>query len=180
MKTHGKKIEKGQTMVLLILGLFAFVAILALVLDGGNAYAAKRQAQNAADSGALAGAAYMCKNHDETGGITTAESYAVSNGMVNPPEVFASLSSATVVVTATIQRDTFFAGIIGYPEVAPVAEAEARCKTPVGMGALPVAWECRSTVVGGMNVPGEDCAQKTIEDCDNDPYDLDCTYVLMD
>jgi hypothetical protein len=122
----------------------------------------------------------MCKNHDESGGITTAETYAVSNGAVNPPDVYASLSSATVVVTATVQKDTFFAGIIGFPQVSPVAVAEARCKTPVGMGVLPVAWSCRSTVVGGMNVPGQDCAQKTILDCDNDPYDLDCTYVLMD
>ncbi len=172
--------ENGQSLVLVSLGLLAFVAVLALVLDGANAYAAKRQAQNAADAGALAGAAYMCKNHDEAGGITQAEAYAMMNGALNPHDVYASLSTGTVAVTATVQKDTFFAGLIGFPQVSPVAVAEAACRPPVGMGVLPVAWACRSTIVGGMNVPGEDCAQLTINDCDGDPYDLNCTYILMD
>jgi hypothetical protein len=173
--------ERGQTLVIFVLGLFAFVALLALVLDGGNAYAAKRQAQNAADAGALAGATYMCRYKDEDGGISTAEEYAVLNGAVNPPDVFASLSAGSVVVTATVQKDTFFAGLIGFPQVSPVAIAEARCKTPMGMGVLPVAWACRDTVLGnGVIIPGADCAQKTIDDCDGDPYDLNCTYILMD
>jgi hypothetical protein len=172
--------EKGQSLVLVALGLLAFVAILALVLDGGNAYAAKRQAQNAADAGALAGATYMCKNHDVAGGLTTAQTYAIANGAEDPPEVYASLSSGTVVVTATVTKNTFFAGVIGFTQVSPRAVAEAACRPPIGLGVLPVAWACRSTVVGGMNVPGEDCAQIKIADCGGNPYDLDCTYVLMD
>src|SRR4030042_3928823 len=180
MNTQWLKSEKGQTLVLLVLGIVAFIAILALVLDGGYAYASKRQAQNAADAGALAGATYMCKNKDEAGGISTAEDYAVANGAVDPPEVYASLSVGTVVVTATVEKDTFFAGLIGFPQVRPRAVAEAACKPAVGMGVLPVAWACRPTFVGGMNVPGEDCAQKLIDDCGGDPYDLDCTYILMD
>jgi hypothetical protein len=180
MNSRWIKSENGQSLMIVVLGLFAFVAILALVLDGGNAYAAKRQAQNAADAGALAGATAMCRDHSESAGETAAKAYAISNGAVNPPEVDASLSSATVVVTATVTKDTFFAGVIGFPQVSPVAVAEAACKTPVGMGVLPVAWACRATVVGGMNVPGEDCAQKTIDDCYGDPYNLNCTYILMD
>ena len=180
MKTKRLLSERGQTLVLVVIGFLAFVAILALVLDGGNAYAAKRQAQNAADAGALAGATYMCKNHDETGGIVQAEAYAVSNGALNPPDVTASLSAGTVVVTATVEKDTFFAGVIGFTEVRPRAIAAAACRPAVGMGVLPVGWACRATVVGGMNVPGEDCAQKLIDDCDGNPYDLNCTYLLMD
>jgi|WetSurSiteA1Bulk_404760.scaffolds.fasta_scaffold05596_4 hypothetical protein len=180
MKIKKPKYEKGQTLVVFVLGFFAFVALLALVLDGGNAYAAKRQAQNAADAGALAGATYMCRYTDEAGGISTAEDYAVLNGAVDPPQVFASLSTGTVEVTATVQKDTFFAALIGYPQVTPRAVARAVCKTPVGMGVLPVAWACRSTVVGGVIVPGMDCAQLTIDDCNGDPYDLNCTYILMD
>jgi hypothetical protein len=183
MKTKGFLYEKGQTLVVFVLGFFAFVALLALVLDGGNAYAAKRQAQNAADAGALAGATYMCKYKDEDGGRNTAEDYAVKNGAVDPPQVYVSLSSGTVEVTATVQRDTFFAGLIGYPQVTPRAVAKAACKTPVGMGVLPVAWACRATVEGGKGLPGVDCAQKTIDDCTGEPYDkndLGCTYILMD
>ena len=48
------------------------------------------------------------------------------------------------------------------------------------MGVLPVAWACRPTVVGGIILPGVECAQLKIDDCDGDPYDLDCTYILMD
>ncbi|MFZ2098353.1 MAG: Tad domain-containing protein [Anaerolineales bacterium] len=180
MKAHKIIPENGQSLVIIALGLVAFVAMLALVLDGANAYAAKRQAQNAADAGALAGATYMCKNHDMAGGINQAEIFAVNNGAVNPPEVYASLSAGTVVVTATVERNTFFAGVIGFDQVTPRAVAAAECRPPVGMGVLPVAWACRSTVVGGMNVPGEDCAQKIIDDCGGNPYDLNCTYILMD
>jgi hypothetical protein len=181
---HSKIRENGQSLVIIALGLVAFVAILALVLDGANAYAAKRQAQNAADAGALAGATYMCKNHDQAGGIAQAQDYAVNrNGAANA-QVYASLEAGLVVVTATVQRDTFFAGAIGFPEVTPRAVAAAECRPPMGMGVLPVAWACRSTVVGGMNVPGEDCAQLTIDDCGGEPYqgtpDLGCTYILMD
>jgi hypothetical protein len=174
-------LERGQNLVLVALGLVAFVAILALVLDGANAYAAKRLAQNAADAGALAGATYMCKNHDVAGGKSEAEKYAEENGALHPPVVSASLSTGTVVVTATVQRNTFFAGVIGFSEVRPRAVAAAECRPPVGMGVLPVAWACRSTVVGGMNVSGVDCAQILIDNpiCDG-PYDLDCTYILMD
>jgi hypothetical protein len=181
MNPQRLKKEYGQSLVIIALGMIAFIAILALVLDGANAYAAKRQAQNAADAGALAGATYMCKNHDEAGGVDQAEIFAVKNGAVNPPDVYASLSAGTVVVTATVERDTFFAGVIGFDQVTPRAVAAAECRPPVGMGVLPVAWACRDTVVGnGIVVPGVDCAQKTIDDCNGNPYDLNCTYILMD
>ncbi len=55
MNAIGLISERGQTLVLVSLAFLAFVAILALVLDGGNAYTAKWQAQKAADAGALAG-----------------------------------------------------------------------------------------------------------------------------
>jgi Flp pilus assembly protein TadG len=185
MNTYKITSERGQSLVLLALGLVAFVAILALVLDGGMAYASKRQAQNAADAGALAGATTMCKTKSVDAGVAAAISYAISNGADEDPEpqVVASLSNATVQVTATVTKDTFFAGVIGFPQVSPVAVAVAACKTPVGMGVLPVAWACRATVEGSMGLPGVDCAQKTIDDCTGEPYDtqdLGCTYILMD
>jgi hypothetical protein len=42
MKFHRILREFGQSLVIVALGLVAFIAILALVIDGGNAYAAKR------------------------------------------------------------------------------------------------------------------------------------------
>jgi hypothetical protein len=179
MNSRWIKSENGQSLMIVVLGLFAFFAILALVLDGGNAYAAKRQAQNAADAGALAGATAMCSKHSKSAGETAARTYAVSNGAVDPPEVDASLSSATVVVTATVTKDTFFAGLIGFPQVSPQAVAEAQCRPPVGIGVMPIAWACRPPVVGGIIVPGVDCAEE-LGPCGTGVQGLACTYIMMD
>jgi len=176
---YRKTRERGQSLVIIALGIMAFVAILALVLDGANAYAARRQAQNAADAGALAGATYMCKNHDQAGGALQAQTYAVTNGAVDPPQVYASLDAGLVVVTATVQRDTFFAGAIGFSEVTPRAVAAAECRNP-GAGVLPVAWSCRATAEGGVIPPGEDCTMKVNPDPENDPYDPAYMYIIMD
>lgn len=183
MNEHKIISERGQSLVIIALGLFAFVAILALVLDGANAYAAKRQAQNAADAGALAGAQYMCANlntdpdiYNNT--VSTANYYAGLNGADDPADVDPNLTAATVVVTAKVTKNTFFAGVIGFPQVSPVAVAEAACQNP-GAGVLPVAWSCRATAEGGIILPGDDCAQK-IKPPNADPYDLDYTYVVMD
>jgi hypothetical protein len=52
------KRERGQIMVLVALGLVGLLGFTALALDMGMAYADRRQAQNAADAAALAGARY--------------------------------------------------------------------------------------------------------------------------
>jgi hypothetical protein len=126
----------------------------------------------------LAGAEYLCKHRNETGvlsqAIATAEDYAVSNEAVDPPIVSANLSNATVSVTATVTRTTFFAGVIGYNEVSPQAVAEAACKPP-GIGVLPVAWSCRENVVGTVTCTEDIGPCRTT----GDPKGLDCTYVLM-
>ena len=46
--------NKGQSLILVTLMLIALIGMLVLILDGGNAYLKRRQAQSAADSGALA------------------------------------------------------------------------------------------------------------------------------
>jgi hypothetical protein len=80
-----------------------------------------------------------------------------------------------VIVTATVTKDTFFAGVIGFDQVSPVAVAEAECRAPA-VGTLPVAWSCRENVVGEVT-----CAED-IGPCrtTGDPTGLNCTYVLMD
>ena len=185
MKFHKMKREFGQSLVIVALGLVAFVAILALVIDGANAYAARRSAQNAADSGALAGAQYMCQHINEAGvtqaAIQIAQEYAGYNDADDYAAVYASLSEATVIVTATVTKDTFFAGVIGYDTISPRAVAEAACRNP-GAGVLPVAWSCRATADEGIIAPGEECAMKINYDPDTDPnrYNPENLYILMD
>jgi hypothetical protein len=181
MNSNRLKSERGQSLVIVALGLIAFVAMLALVLDGANAYAAKRQAQNAADAGALAGAQVMCKERSEENGEAAALTYAVLNGAEDYPVTTAEadLNSATVTVNAVVTKNTFFAGVIGFPQVSPKAVAVAACR-PSGATVLPIAWSCRANVQGGPQEPGDVCAQKFISNCGGNPYDLGCTYVVMD
>lgn len=56
MKMYRKARERGQAMILLVFMIIALVAIIGLAIDGGRLHSDRRQAQNAADSAALAGA----------------------------------------------------------------------------------------------------------------------------
>jgi hypothetical protein len=163
--------ERGQSLVVMALLFLAFVAILALVLDGGNAYAARRTAQNAADSGALAGAAYMCEHHDSTGGANKAAEYAITRNGATSAIATANLGTGSVVVTATVQQETFLAGLIGISQIAPRAVAEAQCRPPVGMGVLPVSWSCREKTGVYQSLAGIDCAEE---------FGPSNIYILMD
>ncbi len=64
MKTKRSKRnrESGQAMVLIILLLVALIGIVALAVDGGVLYGARRSAQSAADNAAMAGALAMCND----------------------------------------------------------------------------------------------------------------------
>jgi hypothetical protein len=74
------KSEQGQAIVLLVLLITGLVAIAGLAIDGGRLYSARRNAQNAADNAALAGALAMCSN---TNGGTAALASASTNGFNN-------------------------------------------------------------------------------------------------
>lgn len=145
--------ERGQTMVLVGLMILTFIAILALVLDGGLAYASRRKAQNAADAGALAGAAELCHGGTAASAKTVAETYAITNNL-------ATMASATITnttsssgttrlvkVDATVAYSTTFAAVLGMPSGKALATARAGCFPVCGSTAvLPVAWSCRSPV----------------------------------
>jgi Flp pilus assembly protein TadG len=60
--------DRGVTMVFVAVSMLALLAVAGLVVDGGNAYAARRQMQNAADAGALAGANALQEYKESTSG----------------------------------------------------------------------------------------------------------------
>ncbi|MCS7224648.1 MAG: pilus assembly protein TadG-related protein [Armatimonadetes bacterium] len=59
--------QKGQTVVVVVLALVALLAVAGLALDGTNIYRARRILQNAADKGALGGSLFIAMNK----GVTT-------------------------------------------------------------------------------------------------------------
>ena len=59
--------DRGQILVIFALGLVAMIAMVGLVLDGGDTFAQRRSQQNAADMAAIAGAnAYMNQSGSAT------------------------------------------------------------------------------------------------------------------
>jgi Flp pilus assembly protein TadG len=54
--------HRGQALVLFALGLTAVVAMVGLIIDGGNAYAQQRSTQNGSDSASEAGATILVRN----------------------------------------------------------------------------------------------------------------------
>lgn len=139
-------IERGQSLVLIGLLMIAFVAMLALVVDGGFSYANRRAAQNAADAGALAGADALCAGGGTEAAKAQAEaqaiSYAVDNNHATSAE--ADAHDIDIDVTAHVSYQTFFASILGFDVVTATAEATAGCFEGCrDTGVLPVAWSCK-------------------------------------
>lgn len=64
MFTHhpGRQSERGQVLVIVAAGMLAFIAMVALVIDGGHAWGQQRITQNGADAAAEAGAVVMAQN----------------------------------------------------------------------------------------------------------------------
>ncbi len=182
--------NKGQSLVLVALMLFALIGMLALILDGGNAYLKRRQAQTAADAGALAGVRELCLGTPALANSVAIE-YAENRNYENQPD--AEIDAIPTVVNANRMRveanvtyDTFFASIFNIDRPTVWAIAEAACfSATYGEGVLPVVWSCREPVDGW---PGDSssCQQQRISESELDTYLLTPDviqpelYVVMD
>ncbi|MFH2039527.1 MAG: pilus assembly protein TadG-related protein [Chloroflexota bacterium] len=164
------KQQKGQALVLIALGIVALVAITALAIDGGNAFSERRQAQNAADTAALAGALELIQDFlgDDGDGMNwhaAASNLALSNGydstdpnlivtINNPPQAdckgetsspyFGNIQYVQVMIEQDV--DTFFATVVGITQTHSCVEAIAHAKptqSPFN-GAAVVAMDCHA------------------------------------
>ena len=132
--------ERGQVLPLVVIMLFAMLAMVVVLLDGGFLMYNRRVAQVAADAGALAGARELCLNNS-TGALQAANNYAYLNQAttVNP-----TVSNGVITVNTAVQNASFFAKIFGVPTLNSKAVASAGCFYPSqGNHFLPVAWACK-------------------------------------
>ena len=132
--------RRGQALVLLGLAFAGFLALVALAIDGGNAFVQRRRAQNAADAAALSGARRLWEIRRQGGSeadLLAALREAIdAHGAFNvdgAPNVFEAyyvdengnllaplLSGAIpadargVQVTVINRFDAFFAGVFGF------------------------------------------------------------------
>ncbi len=169
MKIKDSMSEKGQSLVLVAILAFAFLAMLAIVLDGAYGYFQRRLAQNAADAGALAGADALCSTEIWSNGLDgakeIAEYYATEENLADWAEA-TQFTDKMVKVDASITFNTFFGRILGTEEITAVADATAGCYPPVVLeGVIPVAWSCRKPVVEAYPAPDDPEHEWSSDDC---------------
>ncbi len=155
--------ERGQAMVLIALVIVGLIAITGLVVDGGMAYANRRQAQNAADSAVLAASLAKLRGDNyqyaalqqarENGYDDDSEQSEVQ--VHNPPISGPYAGNAQYIqVILTSRQPTYFGSVIGINQMTNTVEAVARAKPP--------EW---NEIMDGFAVislaPGSDC-QKNI------------------
>jgi hypothetical protein len=138
MKNPAKH-ERGQVLVLVVVGLVALIGITALVIDGGNAYLDRREAQNAADSAALASALARIRGENfvqKANEVAALNGYN-NDGATNTVEVYSppidgshvgDIEYIQIIITSRV--DTFFGGVIGQDFIINRVSSVTRTKTP--------------------------------------------------
>ena len=176
------KNENAQMLPILVVGLVAIIAMAALILDGGSLLTQRREAQNAADAAALAGARILCTGDYQTStqvaatnqaARDAATSYAVEKNGATSVEVeirtsrigegeddLPGLARGEVVVTTEVSQGSFFAKILNQNFLNASATAAAGCYPYRPSVVLPIAWSCRAPAAGSASA--------------------DCDYVRMD
>jgi Flp pilus assembly protein TadG len=184
--------ESGQALILITFAIIGLVGITGLAIDGGMAFSDRRHAQNAADTAALAGALAKIRAQETMSeadarapmrvtALNRAEDNGYDNNLVtNTVEVYTcdevalGATCATpyagdsnyvqVVISSSV--DTFFAKVIGIPQVhnrvQAIALADDDDSGPLGNGEAIVSYAtaCENPVnfyVGGsptLNIDG--------------------------
>jgi Flp pilus assembly protein TadG len=144
--------QRGQILVLFVLSLVAIIAMIGLVIDGGSAYAQRRDQQNVADLASLAGAtAYLNTTGDVATKTAAAEAAAIALATTNgfttdgagvtvDVTVTPTGPYATVKVGLSVPHRNHFAGIIGMPTwgVSVDATSETTGEPNTATGVLPL------------------------------------------
>jgi hypothetical protein len=160
--------ESGQSIVIIALMLTGLVAIAALVFDGGTAYAQRRQMQNAADAGAIAGARRLSLAlpgetntdsqvynaiHEYTVTRNGAQSFVATyypGGQTVGSTSPVPSSAYGVIVTPTLTSPTFFGSVLNLPNRSTAANAFASFGGIVEMddGVYPIAVNWQDFQIG--------------------------------
>ena len=149
MLSTKNKNERGQAIVLIAMAIVGLVGFTALAIDGGNAFADRRHAQNAADTAVLSAALTKIRgNNWQTAGLTLASANGYDNSDSNQTISIhtcdtspgcsapydgsdASIDPKEYIRIEIVSNvDTFFAPVVGVEQVTNTVEAIARAKPP--------------------------------------------------
>ena len=117
-RISGREGRRGQTLVLFAGGIIAFIGMVGLVIDGGNAFAQQRRTQNGADASAEAGATQLARK--ALGVPPTANDATWDQRVLDAVNATAAANDLTIV------------GASQYTDVSGVVLG------PVGTGTIPV------------------------------------------
>lgn len=176
--------ERGQVLVIIVMTMFGLMGITGLAIDGSRAYSDRRQAQNAADTAALAAALAYVRTPGEDW-TAVGFSRAASNGYGNNettnfvdvyhPPIEGPYTGNTnyVQVIITSHLGTLFGRVIGIEQVTNTVNAVARVDPPTQtelydghavVGLAPYACKAvtfqgnaNSTLTGGGLFVNSDC-----------------------
>ena len=134
---NGSSSERGQALILIVFVIAALFGAAGLAIDGGNLYAERRRAQNAADAAALAGA--LARINGESWVDTTyrvaGENGFKNNGKttfieVHSPPITGTYKGNIEYIQVRIRSSirTPFASVVGVPQMSNLVEAVARSK----------------------------------------------------
>ncbi|PKO20434.1 MAG: hypothetical protein CVU38_20110, partial [Chloroflexi bacterium HGW-Chloroflexi-1] len=138
------------------LALVALLGMTALAIDGGMAFVQRAKAQNAADASAIAGARQLALGGTDSEIAGAISEYAISR---NGASLFTAAyypggsqvgggtvpgNSTGVNVVTRITFSTYFAGILGHPQMTVSAKASAATGSVLepGPSTQPLATEC--------------------------------------
>ena len=137
---RARKSYRGQALILIVVGIIGLIGIVALAVDGGNSFAERRKAQNAVDSIALSGALARIRGEawvDEAMKVGAQNGYN-NDGTSNIIRIYSPPVSGPydgdieyIQVQLTVHTPTYFAVVVGIPELTNSVEAIARTKTSV-------------------------------------------------
>ncbi len=158
---HSRKVEAGQILPIVAIGMFAIIGLAAILLDGGVLMANRRSAQAAADAGALAGAHLSCQHADPSTIVDEALRYAVDLNNADPATT-ADYDPETKLVTvvAQMEQNSWFAKIFYQDKLNARASASAGCFYPSAASRLlPLAfyWETPPVKAHDRDCETEDC-----------------------
>lgn len=117
----GRSGERGQMLAIFAVALIALLSLAGLALDGGSAFAHRRDQQNATDLAALAAANDYLVNQSETQATTRARTVAASNGFSHGVDgttvgvAFNTSNGIRATVSIASLHHNSIVGIVGMP-----------------------------------------------------------------
>jgi Flp pilus assembly protein TadG len=121
--------ERGQLLVVFALALVALIAMVGLIIDGGDTALQRRDQQNVADAAAMAAADAYVNDQDE---VAAAHAVAAANGYVDGQDgTTVTVTSGSDSITVDVRDHRTTSGIVGFASwnVSTTASVVAACRT---------------------------------------------------